>query len=136
MGRQNQMESPKEVIVEALIWRQQINVLRGLSIDQRDVDKFKWTWLCIEWSGSEVPHEMLNLCPKFPGCFYFFKFLFKKFFYCSIVALQYCVSFYCTAKWISSSIHISLFFGFPSHLCYHRALSRVPLVTYFTAGSH
>ena len=45
----------------------------------------------------------------------------------SIVALQYCVSFYCTAKWISHTYaHILSFFGFPSRLGHHRALSRFP----------
>ena len=46
-------------------------------------------------------------------------------FYWSIVALQCCVSFYSTAKWVSypyTSIPSS---GFPSQIGHHRALSRV-----------
>ena len=41
-----------------------------------------------------------------------------------MVALQCCISFYDTAKWISY-VHASPFFGFPSHLGCQRALSRV-----------
>ena len=38
-----------------------------------------------------------------------------------------CVSFYCTAKWISHTYTpISSFFVFPSHSGHHSALSRVP----------
>ena len=46
----------------------------------------------------------------------------------STVALQCCISFWCTAQWISSFAYryIISFFGFPSHLGHHRALSRVP----------
>ena len=50
--------------------------------------------------------------------YYFF---FKINFYWGIVALQCCVSSYYTV-----CIHISLLFGFPSHLDHHRALSGVP----------
>ena len=40
------------------------------------------------------------------------------------ITLQCCISFYCIAKWISCT-YIFSFFGFPSHLVHHRALSRV-----------
>ena len=44
----------------------------------------------------------------------------------SIVALQCCVSFSYTTKWISYIYtHITSVFGFPSHLGYHRSLSPV-----------
>ena len=55
-------------------------------------------------------------------------FMFLKDFYWSIVALQCCASFYCTAKWISYRYtHIPSFL-FLSHLGHHGALSRVPEV--------
>ena len=56
----------------------------------------------------------------------FIYFIFLINFYWSIVALQCCASLYCTAKYIYIYIYLSpLFFGFPSHLGHHRALSRV-----------
>ena len=43
------------------------------------------------------------------------------------VDLQCCVSFRCTAKWISyTCIYIPLFFRFFSHIGHYRVLSRVP----------
>ena len=53
-----------------------------------------------------------------------FSTFFKINFYWSIVSLQCCVSFYCTAKWISSII--SPPFWTSSHSGHRRALSRVP----------
>ena len=51
------------------------------------------------------------------------------FFYWSIVALHCCVSF-CSSKVNQPYTYIQLFFfGFPSHLGHHSALSRVPCVT-------
>ena len=48
-------------------------------------------------------------------------------FYRGIVALQCCVSFLLYSKVNQLYIYIyPLFFGFPSHLGHHRALSRVP----------
>ena len=59
--------------------------------------------------------------------FFIFPFFFLFFFNWSIVALHSCVSFCCTAKWISHTCtYISSFFGFPSHLGHHRAPSGVP----------
>ena len=44
----------------------------------------------------------------------------------SIVALQCCVGFYCTARWNQLCMYMyHLFFGFPSCLGHHRALSGV-----------
>ena len=54
-------------------------------------------------------------------------------FYFSIVTLQCCVSFYCTAKWKSHTykyMNISLPFGFASHWGHHNALSRIPCATH------
>ena len=59
---------------------------------------------------------------------------FKLIFYWSIVTIKRCISF---CVWQSESaicIHISLFFGFPSHLGYHRASSRVSPC--YIVGSH
>ena len=51
-----------------------------------------------------------------------------------IVAFPSCVSFCCTAKWISCTHTIqSLIFGFPSHLSHHRALSSFLC---YTVGFH
>ena len=46
----------------------------------------------------------------------------------SIVVLQCWVSFCCAAK-CNSYTYILSFFGFPSHLCHHRALSRLHCAT-------
>ena len=63
--------------------------------------------------------------------FYLFIFLrfVKKKFYWSIVDLQCCISFRCTAKCISYTytyIHSFFFFRFFSHIGHFRVLSRVP----------
>ena len=68
--------------------------------------------------------------------FYFVFFYFYFFyFYWSIVALHFCVSFWCTAVNQPHVYIYSLFFGFSSHLGHHRAPIRVPcrfsLVIYF-----
>ena len=47
--------------------------------------------------------------------------------YCSMVALQGCISCCCTAKQISyMCTFMPLFLRFPSHLDHHRALGRIP----------
>ena len=61
--------------------------------------------------------ELSPIRPTWTFCFFFFNF------YWSLVAFQYCVSFYCTAKWISHTY--PLFLGFPSHLGHHRALNSI-----------
>ena len=57
--------------------------------------------------------------------------------YWSIVALQCCASFFCTRKLIIHMyIKYPLFFGFPSHLGHHRALSRVPCAIWLVLISY
>ena len=65
---------------------------------------------------------MRIIAPISEACSFFFLINF----YWSIVALQCCVSVYCTQQNESAvHIHISPVFGFPSHLGHHSALSRV-----------
>ena len=53
--------------------------------------------------------------------------------HCSILALPYCVSFCCTAKWINYTYtYTPSFFRFLSHLGYHRALN----LLCYTISSH
>ena len=52
----------------------------------------------------------------------------KQFFYWRIVALQYCVSFFCIAKGISCIYAHILFFRFPSCLGHHRAMSSLVII--------
>ena len=69
-----------------------------------------------EYSGS-LYEVIQGLCSS----------LFLKHFYWSIVALQCCFCFCCATE--VNQLHICiypLFFGFPSHLGHHGALSRVP----------
>ena len=55
------------------------------------------------------------------------------FFLIGLAALQCCISVCCTAKWISCVyLYIPSFFGFPSHLGHHRALSS----SCYTVSSH
>ena len=51
-----------------------------------------------------------------------------------LIAISCCVSFCCTANWVSYTYTDIPFSGFPSNLCHHRALGRVPCCC--TAGSH
>ena len=88
-------------------------------------------------------HIIQNLFSSFPHyrhahtyhktCILCNLFLFSVNWYCSILALQYCISFCCTAKWINYTYtHIPSLFRFPSHLGYHRALNRLC----YTISSH
>ena len=76
--------------------------------------------------------EASSLCCIVVSCWLSILFSFIINFYCSILAFQCCVSFYCTAEWISYTYtYILLLLGFSSHLGHHRALSSL----YYTISS-
>ena len=119
--------------------------LKPLSKTEKPIRDF-----CLDWGFREIGSCVNALLPYFNFNFMYSSLLWKKsdlfysaascelniehkvtfiflyFLYWSAFDLQCCVSFRCTAKWISYTYTYILLLRFPFHLGHHRALSRVP----------
>ena len=79
-----------------------------LTLEIQEYFKKIWVGISVIWGISGAPYTELNL----------YKSIFLNLFYSSIVDLQCCVNFYCTAKWFSY-IYTHLL-----HILFHYGLSQ------------
>ena len=92
-------------------------------LDSRSAELFHLEWLRLYTCWTVIPHRNPDDCRLLIEQFFFFYFNF----YWNVLDLQYCVSFLCTAEWISYTYtYVHSVFRFFPHIDHCRVSSRVP----------